>query len=150
LAELEAMQILPSMRMPTPSMLSRLEAENGVTTSESADTEWILGGDMAGLKVSDSLFMVESKGVKSVSGDFSGEDGEALDTRKAVKKLVGSEKSFSKRVEVVEDVGEESKDSDMNSDINQRRRDRRNMGLAASATAVMLAAIWMMERMDMA
>jgi hypothetical protein len=120
------------------------------SSSESADTEWIFGSGMAGLKVSDSLVLVESKGVKSVSGDFSGEDGEALDTTKAVKKLAGSEESFRKRVEVVEDVGDESKDNDTNNDINQRRRDGRNVGLAASATAVMLAAIWMMERMDMA
>jgi hypothetical protein len=81
------------------------------SSSENVDTEWMLGSGEVGLKVSDSLFAVESRGVKSVSGDVSGEDGEALDTRKAIKKLEGSEESFSKRVEAVENIGEESKDS---------------------------------------
>jgi hypothetical protein len=123
-------------------------------SSSGTNGEWVLTSGMVGLKVSDSLFMVESKGggAKSVSGEV-GKAGESPpngsisashETNKDDTEMIEVEKDDDTG-ETVKDAGEDNEDSEDSADRNQRRKDRRNVGLAASAIAVMLAAIWMME-----
>jgi hypothetical protein len=168
-----------------PTTKDTLEAENGRDTPDSGDfgfndpppkdgsgsahtdpdfvhsssdsaSEWVLGSGMAGLSVSDSLFMVESKRAKSLSTE-DGRAGEGVAKESEdVEEPAGHGKAIGDGIKVpgddevvtgtLEDEGEESQKNDEIASRGQRRKDRRNVSLAASATAVMLAAIWLMER----
>ncbi|KAE9363395.1 hypothetical protein N431DRAFT_357817 [Stipitochalara longipes BDJ] len=130
------------------------------SSSDSIDVERILGSRMVGLKVSDSFFIVGSKGTNSMSGEVDVEDKEAvggiIDDADAVGVEKHHEYESGEKYEVTtndedvygksEDLEEVSQGQRYNTDRDQKRKDRRNIGLAASATAVMVAAIWMLER----
>jgi hypothetical protein len=127
-----------------------------VHSSSDSAGEWVLGSGVAELSVSDSLFMVESKRAKSLSSDDSRAGEGVAKKREEVEEPAGHVKAIRDRIEVpkddevvsgtLEDGGEESQKNDEGASGGQRRKDRRNVSLAASATAVMLAAIWLMER----
>lgn len=102
-----------------------------------------------GLKVSDSLFSIEEHGAKSVRGIIHGHDGEGVeeeheagDEKIEKEAAVGEgancdtdDENGSGNVEARERLGVEKSEKDM------RRRELRNVSLAASATAILVAAI---------
>jgi hypothetical protein len=127
-----------------------------VHSSSDSAGEWVLGSGVAELSVSDSLFMVESKRAKSLSSDDSRAGEGVAKEREEVEEPAGHVTAIRDRIKVpkddevvsgtLEDRGEESQKNDEGASRGQWRKDRRNVSLAASATAVMLAAIWLMER----
>jgi hypothetical protein len=130
------------------------------SSSDGTDIEWVFRGKMPDLKASDTLFMVEANGIEIVTdeiGDLNDQNEETVIGSEAVTKKELGEENFNTpipvSVEYVKETfkhqgeGEEGEESRKN---NQRKKNRRNIGLAASATAVAVAAIWMMERLDMA
>jgi hypothetical protein len=131
------------------------------SSSDGTDIEWVWRSKIVGLKASDAVFMVEANGVESatgeISGDLSDQNEETLIGSEAVTKKELGEENFNTSIPVsveyakdtIKHQGESEEGEERRKD-NQRRRNRRNIGLAASATAVAVAAIWMMERLDMA
>jgi hypothetical protein len=134
------------------------------SSSDGTDIEWILRGGMVGLKVSDSLLSVGSQTGESVRGDIHENNGEEV--KKGIEEFdglaerienhAGEDDKLSAAEEVIDSkvkdkrmtwVTEELEDNiEKSIEDAARRRDLRNVGLAASATGVILAAIWMIER----
>ncbi len=122
--------------------------------SDGTDIEWVL-------RTGDAVFMVEANGIESVPGKISGDlidqneetviGSKAVTNKKSKEEIFNSPTSvsteYTKETIKHEGQSEEGEESRKN---NQRRKNRRNIGLAASATAVAIAAIWIVERLDMA
>jgi len=128
------------------------------SSSDGTDIEWVFRSKIVGLEASDTLFMVEANGVESVTGEISGDlsdqNEETVIGSKTVTKKALKEEFFNTPISVSTEYTKETSkhegESEESRKKNQQRKHRRNIGLAASATAVALAAIWMMERLDMA
>jgi len=123
------------------------------SSSDGTDVELILRSGMVGLKVSDFLISVEGEGAKSVRGVLHRHDGEGVEECK------GRDEKIDKIAVVGEIANCDMEDEDENrnfeakeslgvekSEKDKRRRELKNVSLAASATAVLFAAIWIMER----
>ena len=128
------------------------------SSSDGTDIEWVMESKIVGLKASDVLFMVEANGIESVtgkiSGDLSDQNEETVIGSKTVTKKESKEEICNTPISVSTEYKKETfkhqGESEENRKKNQPRNHRRNIGLAASATAVALAAIWMVERLEMA
>jgi hypothetical protein len=119
-----------------------------VHSSSDSAGEWVLGSGVAELSISDSLFMVESKRAKSLSGE-DGRAGEGVAKEsEEVEEPTGHGKAIGDGIKIPKDDGvlsgtleDEGEESQKNDERAQRRKDTRNVSLAASATAIVLAAI---------
>jgi hypothetical protein len=127
------------------------------SSSDGTDIEWVFRSKISGLKASDALSMIEANGIESVTGeigDMSDQNEETGIGSKTITKKESKEENFNTPISVSTENAKETfkheGESEESRKNNQRRRHRRNIGLAASATAVALAAIWMMERLDIA
>ena len=67
--------------------------------------------------------------------------------KKEPKKAIPVSMDYAKEISKHQGESEEGEES---REKSQRRKNRRNIGLAASATAAAIAAIWVVERLDMA
>lgn len=126
------------------------------SSSDGTDFEWVLRTENVCLKASDTVFMVEENGIESVTGAISGDliaqneetvIGSKAVTKKEPKKAIPVPMDYAKEISKHQGESEEGEES---REKNQRRKNRRNIGLAASATAAAIAAIWVVERLDMA
>jgi hypothetical protein len=127
------------------------------SSSDGTDIEWGFRSKTVGLKASDALSMVEANGSESVTGeitDLSDQNEETVIGSKTVTKKELKEEIFntpiSDSTRYTKEISKREGEIEESREKNQRRKHRRNIGLAASATAVAVAAIWMMERLDMA
>jgi hypothetical protein len=152
----------PSDSPNTGSESPHTDPDFMASSSDCTDVEWILSSGMVGLKVSDSLLLVESRMGEGVTGNISGSYGEEME--KEDKICDGSEeenennteeKDMSFTPEEVADMNDKhgswdierpGENSEDGTERDNRRRDLRNVSLAASATGVLLAALWMIER----
>jgi hypothetical protein len=123
-----------------------------LTSSDGTDADLVLTSGKVGLMVSDLLSVVESHGAKSMRGEVGGVQGEEheapengnADAIHEATKAHGGTEAYRANNGVVtgEPVKEKREDG---ADCRQQRMDRRNVGLAASATALLIVTIWMME-----
>ncbi|KAN0104117.1 hypothetical protein V8E51_009862 [Hyaloscypha variabilis] len=100
------------------------------SSPDGTDAEWFLASEMVGLSIRDSLSVAESVGNKSVSGECDGV---------VVPEVAANGSDVDGKVENINS-------QQQSHDQVQQRKERRNIGLAASAIAVVVAAIWMLER----
>ncbi|PMD46972.1 hypothetical protein L207DRAFT_575776 [Hyaloscypha variabilis F] len=126
------------------------------SSSDGTYAEWFLASETVGLSIRDSLSVAESVGNKSVSGGCDGEvEGAGGNTNESEHIVEAENPRQNQHCEMPEvaanDADVDGKVENTNSqqhshDQVQQRKERRNIGLAASATAVVVAAIWMLER----